>query len=61
VGGHIVMVQGPRIVAQLNWMFALDVFPQPPQNIATDVSNHDLSCWNKFLMHDAVSVKKKIK
>jgi hypothetical protein len=41
-------------------MFAPDIFPQPPQNIATEVSIHSLSWWNIFLMHDAVIVKKKI-
>jgi hypothetical protein len=51
------MVQGPAIVAPLDWAFAPDVFFQPPQNTAIEVSIHGLSWWNKFLMHDAFSVK----
>jgi hypothetical protein len=52
------MVQCPGIVGTLDRMFAPDVFPQPPQNIATEISIHSLSWWNEFLMHDAFSVKK---
>jgi hypothetical protein len=53
VGGRIFMVQGPGIYAPFNWMFVPDVFPQPPQNIAVEVSIHCLSWCNKFLTHDA--------
>jgi hypothetical protein len=43
------MAQGPGIVALLDWMFAQDLFSQPPQNIAAEVS----------IRHDDFSVKKK--
>jgi hypothetical protein len=56
----VVMMQGPVVVSPLVWMFALDVFPQSPQNVAVEFSLHRLSWWNKFLMHDAFSVKKQI-
>jgi hypothetical protein len=52
------MVQGPGIVALLEWMFVPDVFPQPPQNIAIDISIHGLSWRNRFLMHNAFIIKK---
>jgi hypothetical protein len=35
---HIVLAQGPEIVASPDWIFLLDVFPQLPQNITTEVS-----------------------
>jgi hypothetical protein len=52
------MVQGPGTFSPLDWTFVPDVVPQPPQNIAIEVSIHGLSWWNKFLKHDAFSVKK---
>jgi hypothetical protein len=54
------MVQDPGFVAPLVWTFAPEVFPQSPQNVAIEFSIHRLSCWNKFLMHDAFNVKKAI-
>jgi hypothetical protein len=47
------MVQGPGIVEPFGWTFVQDIFLQPPQNIAIEVSNHGLAWWNKFLMNDA--------
>jgi hypothetical protein len=55
------MVQGQGTVVSLAWTSASDVFPQLHQNIATEISSHSLSWWNKFLMHDAFSVKNKNK
>jgi hypothetical protein len=52
------MMQGPGVVAPPLWMFAPDVFPQSPQNVATEFFNHHLSWWNKFLVHDAFYVEK---
>jgi hypothetical protein len=52
------MVQGTGIVAPLDWTFALDVFLQVPQNTATEVCIHDLSWWDKFLVHNVFSAKK---
>jgi hypothetical protein len=54
------MVQGLEIVMPLYWMYALDAFPEPAQIITIEVSFHGLSWWNKFLIHDAFSVKKQI-
>jgi hypothetical protein len=51
------MLQGPGDDVPLVWTFVLDVFPHSPQNIAIEFSIHRLSWWNKFLMHDAFSVK----
>jgi hypothetical protein len=52
------MVQGTAgIVASMDWMFAPDVFPQPPQNIAIEISIHGVSWWNKFLMRNAYKNK----
>jgi hypothetical protein len=48
------MVQGlPGIVASMDWVFAPDIFPQPPQNIATEIPIRGVSWWNKFLMRNA--------
>jgi hypothetical protein len=55
------MVQGSGIVTQLDWTFALDIFPQLPHNTATEVCIHDLSWWNKFLVHNVFNAKKKKK
>jgi hypothetical protein len=41
-------------------MFVPDVFPQSPQNVATEFFVHHLSWWNTFFMHDAFYVKKQI-
>jgi hypothetical protein len=49
------MVQDPAIVSPLDWIFAPNVFHQPPQNIAVEVSIYDLSWWKKFLTHNAYS------
>jgi hypothetical protein len=51
-------VQGPANFELLDWKFAPDVFLQPPQNITIEVYIHGLSCWKKFLIHNAFSVKK---
>jgi hypothetical protein len=51
------MMQDPGVVAPLVWMFAPDVFPHSPQDVAIEFSIHRLSWWNKFIMHDAFSVK----
>ena len=53
----IVFMQGPGVVVQLVWTFALDVFPHSPQDVAIEFSIHHLSWWNKFLMHDAFLAK----
>jgi hypothetical protein len=37
VVGRRVVPQSPRIVVPLDWTFAPDVFPQLPQNIATEI------------------------
>jgi hypothetical protein len=42
VGGRVVMVQGTGIIAPPDWTFVPDIFPQLPQNIATEVSIHGL-------------------
>jgi hypothetical protein len=55
----IVMMQGPGVVVRLIWTFALDIFHQSSQNVTTEFTIHHLFWWNKFLMHDAFSVKKK--
>jgi hypothetical protein len=51
------MVQGPGIVAPLDWTIKPEVFPQLPQNIAIEISIHGPSWLKKLLMHDAFSVK----
>jgi len=43
VSWSIVMIQGPIVVAPLVCGFALDVFPQSPQNVAIEFSLHSLS------------------
>ena len=53
VSWSVVMMQDLGVVSSLVWMFAPDVFPQLPRNVAIQFSIHRLSCWNKFLMHDA--------
>jgi hypothetical protein len=53
----VVTIQGPGVVAPLAWTFAPNVLPQLPQNIAIKFSIHHLSWWNKFIMHNAFSVK----
>jgi hypothetical protein len=52
------MMHGPGIVALFDWTFAPNIFSQTPQNIAVDVSIHDLSWWNKFIMYCVFSIKK---
>ena len=52
------MMQGPAVVVPLVWMFLPDVFPHSLQIDAKEFSIHHLSCWNKFLVHDAFYVEK---
>jgi hypothetical protein len=54
------MMQGPGVVAPPFWTFAPDVFPQSPQIVEIEFSIHRLSCWKKFLVHNAINVKKQI-
>jgi hypothetical protein len=60
LGGHIVIVQGPEIIAPLDLTFVLGVFSRPPQNITVEVSIHDLSWLNILLTHNAFSANKNI-
>jgi hypothetical protein len=55
------MVYGPGGVAPLDWAFMLGSFFWQPQNIALEIYIHGLSWWNKFLWHNAFSVKKRKK
>jgi hypothetical protein len=48
-----VMVQGARIVAALDLVFAPNIFPRSLQIIMIEFSIHSLSLWNKFRMLDA--------
>jgi hypothetical protein len=48
----------PRNVRAIWLDFAPYVFLRPPQNIAIEVCIHVLSWRNKFLMHDALTVRK---
>jgi hypothetical protein len=52
------MMQGPGVFVPLVWTIVTDVFPQSPQNFSTEFCVHHLAWWNKFLMHDALKVKK---
>jgi hypothetical protein len=51
-------MQGSEVAAPLVSTFARDVFPESPQNVALEFSILRLSCWNKFLMHDASNIEK---
>jgi hypothetical protein len=57
MGGRIFMVQAQKLL-RLECTFAPDVSPQPPQNIAVQLSIQPLSWRNKFRFHDAFSVKR---
>ena len=53
----VVMMQGPGVVTPLAWTFTPDVSLNPLRMSQYNFSFHRLSWWNKFLMHDAFSVK----
>jgi hypothetical protein len=43
VGGHVVMAQGTGTLVALDWTLEPNVYPEPSQNIALEVSIHGLS------------------
>jgi len=55
------MMQGPGVVVPLVCTLVPNVLLQSPQSVSIEFSIHCFSWWNKFLIHDAFSVKKQTK
>jgi hypothetical protein len=58
VGLRIVMVKQPVLVPPSLWMFSADLLPQTLQNLRVVMLVHRLAWRNKFLVNNALRVKK---
>jgi hypothetical protein len=61
VGGHVVMMKEPAVVAPKFWSFSMHIFSQASQNITVKVRIDCSVRRNKFTVNNPLQVKKKKK
>jgi hypothetical protein len=60
VGGHVVVIMEPVVVAPKFWSFSSQIFFQASQNITVKIRVDCSVRRNKFTMNNPLHVKKKI-
>ena len=59
MSGRVVMVEKPIVFLPLVWMFALNAVPQLLQNLTVKLAIDGLTRGYKFIVDNALDVKKK--